>query len=190
MRLACSPVPHSCMCPVPQLTELPARALWRSEACLLLALHSAASLLCCCWWQVKRLAGHQSRNGECNVCTLVGNRMCGASLGNSKEHCLCSVYLEAHQGIQLCFLTFHLLLSQAAAVFSEALLGQNCHGAHCRLPTHTQSGYATGRNRGGSTSTNTIQNAQKSLQEDKVCVIEQFSGHPPEKHLQCQVSFC
>lgn len=41
-------------------------------------------------------------------------------------------------------LTFHLLLGQAAAVFSKALLGQNCHRAHCRLPTHTQSGYATG----------------------------------------------
>lgn len=44
----------------------------------------------------QRLAGHQSRNGECNVCTLVGNWMSGASLGYSKEPCLCSLYLEAH----------------------------------------------------------------------------------------------
>lgn len=131
------------------------------------------------------LVGHQSRNGECNICALVGNQMHGASLDNSKEPCLCSLYLEA--GTQLCFLTFHLLLSQAAAVFSKALLGQNCHGAHCRLPTHTQSGYATGRDRGGNTITNTIQDAQKSLQQDKVCV-EHFSSQPLKKHLQSQNS--
>lgn len=87
-----------------------------------------------------------------------------------------------------CFLTFHLLLSQAAAVFSEALLGQNCHGAHCRLPTHTQSGYATRRDRGGNAITNTIQDAQKSLQEDKACVTEHFSSHPLEKHLECKLA--
>lgn len=70
-------------------------------------------------------------------------------------------------GTQLCLLTFHLLLGQAAAVFSEALLGQNCHGAHCRLPTHTQSGYATARDAGGNTITNTTGDAQRHSSKTK-----------------------
>lgn len=188
MRLSCSPVPHSCTCPDPQLTVLLARALWRSEGCLLLALHRAASPLCCCWWKA-RVWWATTLGMENAISAHLWGTGCLERAWVTARNLARAVRTERHTaGTQLCFLTFHLLLSQAAAVFSEALLGQNCHGAHCRLPTHTQSGYATGRDRGGSTITNTVRDAQKSLQEDKARVAEPVSRQPLEKHLRCQTA--
>jgi len=186
MRLSCSPVPNSCTCPIPQLTALLARALWRSEGWLLLVLHCAASPLRCCWWEA--IVCQATNLGMENATSaLLRGTGCVERAWVTARNLACAVCMYRHfTGTQQCFLTFHLLLSQAAAVFSEALLGQNCHGAHCRLPTHTQSGYATGRDKRGSTITNAIQDAQTLFHEDKVCVIKHFSSQSLEKHPQCQ----
>lgn len=93
----------------------------------------------------------------------MGNQTRGVSLGKR------SVQSGSRSTSQK--LTFHLLLSQAAAVFSKALLGQNCHGAHCRLPTHTQSGYATGRDASGNGITKGTQDAQSQPRKTKYILL-------------------